>query len=168
MQTSTSSYTATCDKCEGENDRANESNYCTRCSAEYQARIALDPETRPVGTPALTADTITDEDIRRLRDEVFVDPDSDEIDRQEADLLEHRATSPDSEYARRYRAECARLIAERGHSEAARCTDNSWVWHDEARSIICLGCGRVSRRRPDGSVPQLKHRRHPNARQVKP
>lgn len=39
-----------CDKCEHPNDRADESNYCSRCSAEYQARVARDPETRPVGS----------------------------------------------------------------------------------------------------------------------
>jgi hypothetical protein len=40
-----------CDKCGGENDRVEESNYCARCSSEYQERIAAHPETRPVGTP---------------------------------------------------------------------------------------------------------------------
>lgn len=40
---------ASCDKCDGPNDRAAFANYCTRCSNEYSARHAGDPEYRPVG-----------------------------------------------------------------------------------------------------------------------
>ena len=43
-------FTGTCDKCDGPNDRANESNYCTKCSADFQARTLLNPECQPVGS----------------------------------------------------------------------------------------------------------------------
>lgn len=43
-------YFGTCDKCDGPNDRANESNYCTGCSAAFQARTLLNPECQPVGS----------------------------------------------------------------------------------------------------------------------
>jgi len=39
-----------CDKCDGENTDPESSNYCPKCRADYQERIASDPETRPVGT----------------------------------------------------------------------------------------------------------------------
>lgn len=40
-----------CDKCDRPNDRAAYASYCTPCGSEFQARIARDPEQRPIGTP---------------------------------------------------------------------------------------------------------------------
>lgn len=41
-----------CDKCDGPNPCANESNYCPACRAAYQARVGREYETRPI-TPRL-------------------------------------------------------------------------------------------------------------------
>jgi hypothetical protein len=41
-----------CDKCEQPNDRASEGNYCGKCRSAFQARVAADPETQPVGSKA--------------------------------------------------------------------------------------------------------------------
>lgn len=38
-----------CDRCEGPNERANESNYCASCAAEFQAQTRRNPECSPVG-----------------------------------------------------------------------------------------------------------------------
>jgi hypothetical protein len=40
---------APCDKCERPNDQADQSNYCSECAREYQARVAAEWETRPIG-----------------------------------------------------------------------------------------------------------------------
>jgi hypothetical protein len=40
---------STCDKCDGPNDIANESNYCSACRAEFHARVKRDPEQQPTG-----------------------------------------------------------------------------------------------------------------------
>lgn len=52
-------YIGTCDKCDGPNDRANESNYCTPCSAAFQARTLRNPECQPVGTPSDVEDLLS-------------------------------------------------------------------------------------------------------------
>lgn len=38
---------STCDKCDGPNDIANESNYCSTCRTEFRARVKRDPEQQP-------------------------------------------------------------------------------------------------------------------------
>jgi len=40
-----------CDNCGKRNDRAERSNLCSQCGHGYQARIARDPEQRPIGMP---------------------------------------------------------------------------------------------------------------------
>lgn len=66
--------------------------------------------TRRAAKPQVTADTITDEQIRELRIRVMSDVQCDAVDHLEVCLLEHRATSPDVEYAKQYRARCAEIL----------------------------------------------------------
>ena len=42
----------TCDKCDGENDIHESSNYCSKCRDEYQRRVAKQYETRPIDVRA--------------------------------------------------------------------------------------------------------------------
>lgn len=40
---------STCDRCDGPNDIANESNYCSECRADFHARTRRNPEQQPTG-----------------------------------------------------------------------------------------------------------------------
>ena len=77
----------------------------------------------------VTAETITDEQIRRLHRDVFADEDCDQVDRQEIDLLEYRATMPPERSSRagiddrersQARARCAELLNARAITTTTR------------------------------------------------